>query len=255
MSFLRKLRNALAFLTIIPVGMDEKVFDDAADVMWLSPLYGALIGLISGLVGLALELLRAPSIVWATAVYSSLLIVTGFNHMDGLLDFADAAVAQAPKERRLQIMKDQYTGAAAISVGLVVALVTVASLSSLSREVLVRAVVISEAVAKLGMVISIFMGPPAREGLGELFINKFKERRKVAKLAASTSMCLAFSSLLGLVGLMACVAGVFASIVIVGIARRKFGGLTGDVMGAVNEISRGVTLAAVAVSLRWGLRA
>jgi adenosylcobinamide-GDP ribazoletransferase len=252
---LRKLRNALAFLTIIPVGMDEKVFDDAADVMWLFPLYGALIGLVSGLVGLALESLRAPSIVWATMVYASLLIVTGFNHMDGLLDFADAAVAQAPKERRLEIMKDQYTGAAAVSTGLAVALVTVASLSSLSRGVLVQAVVVSEAVAKLGMVISAFMGPPARKGLGELFINRLRGKWRAAKLATSASVCLALSWLLGLVGVVACLAGSLASTAIVGVARRKFGGLTGDVMGAVNEISRGAALVAIAVSLRWGLRA
>jgi adenosylcobinamide-GDP ribazoletransferase len=251
LSLLRKLKNALAFLTIIPVGMDEKVFDDAAEFMWLFPVYGALIGLVSGLVGLALELLRAPSIVWATTIYASLLIVTGFNHMDGLLDFADAAVAQTSKERRLEIMKDQYMGAAAVSTGLAVALVTVASLSSLSRGVLVQAVVVSEAVAKLGMVISAFMGPPARKGLGELFINRLKRGWRLVKLVTSASICLAISWLLGLIGVMACFAGSLVSIAIVGIARRKFGGLTGDVMGAVNEISRAAALVAIAVSLRW----
>lgn len=255
MFLLRKLRNALAFLTKIPVGMDEKVFDDAAELMWLFPLYGALIGLVSGLVGLALELLRAPSIVWATTIYASLLIVTGFNHMDGLLDFADATVAQTSKERRLEIMKDQYTGAAAVSTGLVVALVTVASLSSLTRGALVQAVVVSEAIAKLGMVISAFMGPPARKGLGELFINRLKGRWRLVKLVISASICLVISWLLGLIGVMACLAGSLASIAIVGIARRKFGGLTGDVMGAVNEISRATALVAIAVSLRWGLQA
>jgi adenosylcobinamide-GDP ribazoletransferase len=121
----------------MPVRVDENIFEDATDVMWLFSLYGAFIGLISGLVGLALELLKVPSIVWATVVYALLLIVTGFNHMDGLLDFADAAVAQAPRERRLQIMKDQYMGATALSMGPAVALITITSLSSLSQEVLV----------------------------------------------------------------------------------------------------------------------
>jgi len=252
---LRKLKNALAFLTIIPVGMDERALDDAADVMWLFPLYGALIGLVSGLVGLALELLRTPSIVWATVVYASLLVITGFNHMDGLLDFADAVAAQVPKERRLEIMKDQYTGAAALSTGLAVALVTVTSLSSMPREVLVQAVVVSEAVAKLGMVISAFTGPPARKGLGELFISKFRGRWRVAKLVASALMCLTLSSSLGLVGVVSCLVGSLASVAIVGIARSRFGGLTGDVIGAVNEISRGTALVAMAVGLSWGLPA
>jgi len=248
-SLLKKLKSALAFLTIIPVGMDERTLEDAADVMWLFPLYGALIGLIAGLVGLALELLGAPHVVRATAVYASLLVITGFNHIDGLLDFADAVVAQASRERRLQIMKDQYTGAAAVSTGLVVALMTVASLSSLPRGLLVQAVVTSEAVAKLGMVTSAFMGPPARSGLGELFINKLREGKRNAKMAASVLMCLAVSSLLGPLGLMACATGVLVSVAVVGVARRRFGGLTGDVIGAVNEISRCAALVAVAVGL------
>ena len=249
-SFLRKLKNALAFLTIIPVGMDERTLEDAANVMWLFPLYGALIGLVAGLVGLALELLGAPHVVRGTAIYASLLIITGFNHMDGLLDFADAAVAQVSRERRLQIMKDQYTGAAAVSTGLIVALMTVASLSSLPRGLLVQATVIGEAVAKLGMVVSAFMGPPARGGLGELFISKLREGPRGAKLVASASMCLAISLLLGLLGFIACATGVLASVAVVGVARRRFGGLTGDVIGAVNELSRCAALVAVAVSLR-----
>jgi adenosylcobinamide-GDP ribazoletransferase len=156
--------------------VDENIFEDAADVMWLFSLYGAFIGLISGLVGLALKLLKVPSIVWAAVVYALLLIVTGFNHMDGLLDFADAAIAQAPRKRRLQIMKDQYTGAIALSMGPAVALITIASLSSLSQEVLVQAVVVNKAVTKLEMVASAFMGPPASRGLGSSSYNRLRGR-------------------------------------------------------------------------------
>jgi cobalamin synthase len=87
--------------------------------------------------------------------------------------------------------------------------------------------VIGEAVAKLGMVVSAFMGPPARGGLGELFINKLREGPRGAKLVASASMCLAISLLLGPLGFIACATGVLASVAIVGVARRRFGGADG----------------------------
>lgn len=253
MPLIRRLKNVLAFLTIIPVGMDNYTLEDTAKLMWLFPLYGSLIGLLSGLVGLALMLLNAPNLVWATVTYLVLLTLTGFNHMDGLLDFADAVVAQTSRERRLQIMKDQYTGAAALTIGLGVAILTISSLSSIPQELVLRSIITSEAIAKLGMVVATFMGPPARSGLGEFFINKFREGNRFVKLTISMLICFALSLLMWVTGLIACVVGVLSSTTIVVVSRRRFGGLTGDVIGAINEISRGLALLALVVSLNWGL--
>jgi len=255
MSILRMLKNTLAFLTIIPVGMDEHVFDDAARLMWIFPLCGAFIGLISGGFGLGLSLARLPPLAVAVAMYMTLLGITGFNHMDGLLDFADAIATPTSREKRLQIMKDQYTGAAAVTTGLAVAIATIAFLSTIPLRIIVQAIVVCEAAAKLGMVISAFLGPAARRGLGEIFISKFKEGHRLGKLIASIALCLALSLMLGIIGILACLAGALTSIIITGIARRGFGGVTGDVMGAINEISRATSLATCVVGLNWGLQA
>ncbi|RLF07838.1 MAG: adenosylcobinamide-GDP ribazoletransferase [Thermoprotei archaeon] len=255
MSILRMLKNTLAFLTIIPVGMDEHIFNDAARLMWTFPLYGAFIGLISGSLGLGLSFIRLPPLAVAVVMYVALLGITGFNHMDGLLDFADAIATPTSKERRLQIMKDQYTGAAAVTTGLVVAVATIAFLSSIPPSLMIQAIVTCEASAKLGMVISAFLGPAARKGLGEIFINKFREKHRSAKLVASIVLCLALSLTLGVIGMITCLAGALTGIIVTGIARRGFGGITGDVMGAINEISRATSLAACVVGLNWGLQA
>ncbi len=255
MSILRMLKNTLAFLTIIPVGMDEHIFDDAARLMWAFPLYGAFIGLISGGLGLGLSLVKLPPLAVAVIMYVALLGITGFNHMDGLLDFADAIATPTSKERRLQIMKDQYTGAAAVTTCLAVAMVTIVFLSFIPLSLVIQAVVVCEASAKLGMVISAFLGPAARKGLGEMFISKFREKHRLAKLIASIVLCLALSLMLGVIGILACLTGVLTSIIITGIARRGLGGITGDVIGAINEITRATSLAACVVGLNWGLQA
>ena len=255
MKVIRMLRNTLAFLTAIPVGMDEHIYDDASRLMWLFPVYGALIGFICGLAGLGLRAIGLPALVMAAVTYACLLGITGFNHMDGLLDFADAVATPASRERRLQIMKDQYTGAAAITIGLATALTTIALISSLPSTIIVQALVASEASAKLGMVTSAFLGPPARSGLGELFIRKFNEGRRNMKFALAIVLCLVPSLPLGLLGFIQCIAGLATGAVVTGIARRSFGGVTGDVMGAINELSRATSLASCVVCLHWILRA
>lgn len=250
MPILRMLKNTLAFLTVIPVGMDEHVFNDAARLMWTFPLYGALIGFIAGCVGLTLHLTGIPLLAVAAITYASILSLTGFNHMDGLLDFADAIAAPVSREKRLQIMKDQYTGAAAMTTSLTLAIATIAFISAVPSSSIIHVLIVSEASAKLGMVVSAFMGPAARKGLGEIFVMKFREGRRYAKLAASIMLCLTTSLLmLGMAGVTSCLASVLTGIIVTEAARRSFGGITGDVLGAINEISRATSLAVCVVSL------
>ncbi|RLF09977.1 MAG: adenosylcobinamide-GDP ribazoletransferase [Thermoprotei archaeon] len=252
---LRMLKNTLAFLTIIPVGMDEHVFEDSAKLMWLFPAYGALIGLIGGGVGLCLTLVGLPQLATASIIYAVLLWITGFNHMDGLLDYADAMAVPASRERRLQIMKDKYKGAAAVAVGVIVAALTIALLSSTPTGGLLQATVVAEASAKLGMVLTAWIGPAARSGLGEMFVEELRRSPRLLKLVAPVAMCCALSLLMGFVGLIMVLASALTSTAITASARRALGGVTGDVIGASNELSRAVSLASCVVALNWGLQA
>jgi len=57
--------------------------------------------------------------------------------------------------------------------------------------------------------------------------------------------------LLGYVGLLVVLVAILTSLFMVGIAHRHFGGVTGDVLGATNELSRMVSLIALLALIPW----
>jgi adenosylcobinamide-GDP ribazoletransferase len=107
---IKKLKNLLSFLTVIPIKMDKDILSDCAKGMFLFPLIGAFIGLIAGVFGwVAFQFL--PNLVAGVLVLGLLLIITGLHHTDGLLDFGDGIMAHGSPERKIEIMHDQLTGA------------------------------------------------------------------------------------------------------------------------------------------------
>ena len=106
---LKKIKNLLSFLTIIPVGMDPDCLTDSADYMYLFPLVGAIIGLLAGLFAwLLLKIL--PSLVAGILTLGVILLLTGLHHTDGLLDFGDGIMYQGiPNEEGYQRCGHGYT--------------------------------------------------------------------------------------------------------------------------------------------------
>ncbi|WP_448565885.1 adenosylcobinamide-GDP ribazoletransferase [Thermus sp.] len=109
---MRPFLAALALLTAFPVGRafsPEELRRGAA----LFPLVGYLLG---GLLALA-SLLSLPPGLQGALLLALWLSLTGFLHLDGLLDSADALLGAKPRERRLAILKDPHLGAFAFGVG------------------------------------------------------------------------------------------------------------------------------------------
>jgi len=115
---LKEIKNLLAFLTIIPVGMDPDCLTDSAKYMYLFPLVGAIIGLLAGLFAWLLLNILA-SLVVGILTLSFILLLTGLHHTDGLLDFGDGIMYQGPPKKKIEIMHDQRTGAGGLALGLV----------------------------------------------------------------------------------------------------------------------------------------
>src|SRR3990170_5358202 len=129
---LKELKNLIAFLTIIPVGMDSDWLMDAANYMFLFPAIGALIGLLAGL--LAWVLFRVlPNLVVGILALGFILLVTGLHHIDGLLDFGDGIMYQGTPEKKIEIMHDQQTGAGGLTLGLISMLTTAFCIAGLNR--------------------------------------------------------------------------------------------------------------------------
>ena len=114
MKFVRSFCMALAMYSKLPVPQVEWREENMAYAMCFFPVIGACIGLLMFAV-LALANLLALSRTLTAALLTVLpLAVTGGIHMDGFCDVADALSSHAPKEKKLEIMKDPRAGAFAV---------------------------------------------------------------------------------------------------------------------------------------------
>ena len=248
---LKEVKNLLSFLTIIPVSMDTDYLTDAAKGMFLFPLIGAFIGLLAGLFGWVTSQFL-PSLVVGALVLGLLLLITGLHHTDGLLDFGDGIMAQGSAERKIEVMHDQLTGAGGLSLGIMTFLITALSIAELNTDIIIQGIVVAEVAAKLSMVIGAWAGKAAHKGTSSSFLEAMHGKKGTARLIAALIISFGIAiPLLWLAGAITLVAAILASLIMVGISHRHFKGVTGDVLGATNELTRMVSLITLLAMTRW----
>ena len=257
---IKTFRDLLAFLTIIPLGQTEDFIATSARNMWLFPLIGGLIGLLgagyflgcSFIVGYLLAainfLLHIPTawlarILPAAMTLAFLLVFTGFQHFDGLVDLGNAIGLKKVEDRR-EIAHRWVVTYKGGFLAIFVEFSAFAGLLLLSDwNVALRALIVAELAAKLAMVTIVWRGNPAHKGLGSRFIENAKRRLNIA--AYVTAFVISFL-LLGWAGLIVASVAVGFGLFMVWVGKRVFGGVSGDMIGATNEATRALTLVLVA---------
>ena len=230
---LKEIGSVFSFLTIFP--SSNATLENIAKYMYVFPIVGIAIGLLVGSFGFGLSFFLDPLLV-SLLVVASLAVVTGIHHADGLADFADGLMAKGSKDRKLKAMKDLSAGSAGI-VGIVLYLMgLVITISLTSGFDLFKAVLISEILAKFSMVLMASLGNSASLGSNTPFVSIMKDKRKLA--AAFVIMLVPVAVIGGTAGLVMLGVTVTLTIFVLAISTRSFGGITGDVLGATNELTR-----------------
>ena len=248
---LKEIKNLFSFLTAIPVSMDEDMLTDAAKSMFLFPLIGAFIGLLAGLFGWVTSQVL-PSLVVGGLVLGLLLLITGLHHTDGLLDFGDGVMAHGSSERKIEIMHDQLTGAGGLSLGILTFLITALSIAELNTNLIIQSLVVVEISAKLSMVVGAWAGKAVHQGMSSSFLEAMHGKNGTTRLVAALAISFGIAiPLLWLAGVVTVLAAIIVSLVMVEISHRNFKGVTGDVLGATNELTRMVSLIILLVVIGW----
>jgi adenosylcobinamide-GDP ribazoletransferase len=243
--------------------MNEDYLTDAARVMFLFPLIGALIGFLAGVFAWVTSQFL-PSLVVGALTLGLLLLITGLHHTDGLLDFGDGVMYQGSAERKIEIMHDQLTGAGGLTLGVMTFLITALSIAGLIDTItkssanvvlntitIIGSLVTVEVSAKLSMVIGAWAGQAVHKGMGSSFIEAMHGNKGNVRLIIALIISFGIAvPLLWLQGAITVVAAVVASLTMVGISHRHFKGVTGDVLGATNEITRMVSLIVLLAMIR-----
>jgi adenosylcobinamide-GDP ribazoletransferase len=248
---LKEIKNLLSFLTILPVSMDKDCLTDAAKGMFLFPLIGAFIGLLAGIFAWVTSQFL-PSLVVGALALGFLLLITGLHHTDGLLDFGDGVMYHGSAERKIEIMHDQLTGAGGLTLGIMTFLITALSIAELNMNTIIQSLIIVEVAAKLSMVIGAWAGKAVHTGMSSSFIEAMHGKKGNARLIVALVISFGIAvPLLWLTGAVTVLAAVIASLIMVGISHRHFKGVTGDVLGATNELTRMVSLIVLLAMIRW----
>jgi len=231
--------------------MDENCLVDAANYMYLFPLVGAFIGLLAGVFAwLFLHFLDA--LIVGVLTWGFILLVSGINHADGLLDFGDGLVYQGTPEEKIKVMRDQQTGVGGFALGLVTFLLTALCIAELDLKLVIQSLIVCEACAKLSMVFMARLGKSAHRGMNTYFVNAMHDKRRNIRLIAALSITLIIAlPLLKVAGFIAIIACLTTASVLTLLSNRNFGGITGDVFGASNELSRLNALLTILVVSKW----
>jgi adenosylcobinamide-GDP ribazoletransferase len=247
----RQLKNLFAFLTVFPVTMDENFLNDCAKNMWVFPLMGAFLGLVAGAFGwVALHVL--PAIVVGVLVFALLLLLTGLHHADGLLDFGDGVMVHGTPERKIEVMHDKFTGAGGLCLGIMTFLISALAFGQLGLGVIVAAVVVVEVSAKLSMVVMAWAGKSVHEGMNSPFLKFMQGKGGNLRLAGALAVSFLIAvPLLRWIGILVVLAAIITSLVMVAVAHKNFNGVTGDVFGATNELSRMVCIIVLLAVNAW----
>jgi len=230
---LKAIGSVFSFLTIIPTKNSN--LETVAKYMYIFPIVGIIIGLIVGSFALGLSLFLDPLIV-ALLVVGALAIITGIHHTDGLADFADGLMTKGNKEKKLQSMKDISTGSAGIVSIVLYVVGMILALSLMNGFTLFQAILLSEILAKFSMVLQSSFGSSAAVGSNSPFVQIMKDKRRLAVAGAITLLPLVILG--GTTGLLVFAAAITITFFILILSTRSFGGITGDVLGATNEITR-----------------
>ena len=230
---LKEISSVFTFLTIIP-GTNSNL-EITAKYMYIFPIVGVLIGLIIGSFALGLSLFLEPLIV-ALLVVAGLAIITGIHHTDGLADFADGLMTKGNKEKKLKSMKDVSTGTAGIVSIVLYVVGMILALSLMQGFQLFTAILLSEILAKFAMVLQAALGKSAITGSNSPFVQIMKDKKRL--FLASAITIIPVIVLGGTIGAIAFAVAISITFFIVAISTRSFGGITGDVLGATNELTR-----------------
>jgi adenosylcobinamide-GDP ribazoletransferase len=226
--------TALQFLTVA-APFPKRIFTPAE--MGRAVGYYPLIGLLLGALCAGADALLGqifPPLIQAALVLALWGLLTGGLHLDGFLDACDGLFGGSTPERRLEIMRDHRIGAFAFTGGALLFLLKFSTLASLGVWRL-PALLLAPLLGRWAMSLAVIAFPYARaEGLGHEI--KAHASWRQAVLACFVSLAAAWF-VAGWHGLAACLVAGLALLGITRFVLTRIPGLTGDIYGAICEVT------------------
>jgi adenosylcobinamide-GDP ribazoletransferase len=228
---------ALAFLTILPTRFRDgsATEADVAAARYAFPFVGVAIGLVLAALSAGLGTGRAAPSLAAFVLVAAWATVSGGLHLDGLADTGDGLFLGGDPVRRLAAMRDPHVGTFGLLAVVLVVLGKYAALATMTGRRRALALLGAVAVSRTLILVAAGLAPYARrEGTGRVIV----EATTVVDSLWSVVASLALGALLaGELGLVASAVALLITWALTHLATQNLGGVTGDILGAIVEIS------------------
>lgn len=242
---------ALQFLTIIPVKMEQAEDRRIKEAIIYFPLVGLLIGLVLTAADRLLSCLNPGQLCINTMLLILLALLTGGLHLDGLADTFDAISSGKKKEEMLKIMRDPHIGTMGTLSLFLTVILEIVLLSAISIDSKRSSLLLMCVLSRWSMALAMFLFPYARqEGKAQAFFKNTNFKNSSLALAITLFLIVTLWQLKGILILGASALGTYlAGKFISG----KIGGITGDTLGAMNELVEVIVLFGICTLERGSL--
>lgn len=251
------LRLAIGTLTRVPVRPPVRVDRSVArGAMLLAPVIGLLLGLVVAIPAQVLtNVTPTPGLLAAALAVAALAWLTRALHLDGLADTADGLGSGRPAAEALAIARRSDIGPFGVITLVLVLLLQVLALGDLlTRGAGGGSLVVAVVTGRLAITVACTRGIPAArpDGLGAAVAGSVPRIATVLLVVVWTAVAaLSVLRAHGLDASLAVAAAVLGALLIGGLlvrtAVRRFGGVTGDVLGAVTEVATAAVLVILVV--------
>jgi adenosylcobinamide-GDP ribazoletransferase len=239
------------FLTAIPLtkgGHDPSPGELGKAMAWF-PIVGVILGGVLSLTVLLLSPILSRGVVDALVIVLLIVLTRGL-HQDGLADTFDGWGGGQTPERRLEIMRDARIGAMGATALILALGLRYLGLGALPDGHRLPALLCMPAVGRWAMVLGAWSAPAARAdgGLGKAFVQHVSAWSVVVACVWLGGMVIVA---LGIVpALLSLLTVALMTIAMTAVARRLCKGVTGDTLGAINEVAEIAFLLTIPVVLR-----
>ncbi len=226
--------SALTFLTTIPFKTQTNSIAPTASSLTYFPVIGYSIGAVLSAAQALLFYIGFQNPAISAIIVVFLIFLTGGIHLDGLSDMLDGLCCGKEKEEALKIMRDPHAGAMGV-IGIASAILLKFSLiAAINPRYLPLAFIFMAMLSRWSMVFLITFFPYVRQqGKAKAFMDNKSIKYFVLATIFPTAIILLSLPIEGFLSMAVCCSTAY---LVAKIASSKIGGITGDILGATNEI-------------------
>lgn len=213
------------------------------------PVIGLIIGGIQWIVYKLLIYILPVSVSVVFTILAGIML-TGAMHIDGLGDMCDGFFAFKGKDKVIEIMKDSRVG----TYSCIAVVMDILIKYSLFYCIVLRfsaAIIVAPVISRLSTLFLVAIGKPAKStGTGNLFMDAVNISQFIVGLVITTAILLFVVVVNPKYSILFIMSAILASFIFSLYCKKKIGGLTGDLLGANNEVIEILILILISITIR-----